>query len=132
MKTILFLALCSPFTAFASYHCQGDAGSLVVNSDDATRVTAVYNSVEFTGALTKSEGSIFHSKEFALMSSTGEAAKLALTFMPVMTRGGGFCGRGGCDTQPVKHASHISASFVIGTEEPIELTCYESIDAPLN
>ena len=135
MKTILFVCLFAPLSAFAtpSYSCQGESGTLTIAGPDDAHITALFNQTELKGAVTKSSGSIFKSIDYALASDDGVTAALKVTIMPSMTRGGSFCGRGACDpSEPVQSMAHISASLVIGSDAPFEFTCYETAHESLD
>jgi hypothetical protein len=127
MKTVLFLLLCSPLSAFASYSCHTlDAthNGLGVNESDPANIEVFYNHQVFAAVVTKDEGGPFGSKTYSLGNPV-TVGTLTINAMPThMTRGGSeFCGRAGC---PPTHHSTLSATLVIESESAVQFTCNET------
>lgn len=136
MKTILFLVLCSPLAAHASYSCTRVSGlslNLTVDESDPAQVVVYYGHEQLSATLAESEPSPFGSKTYEVKSPgkrDGDEieGKLTITEMPVYSRVGAFCGRAECPPHVPSHAkANISATLVLGSDEPVEFTCDETV-----
>jgi hypothetical protein len=101
MKTILFLALMSPLSAFASYKCldQASPRGLFLDTHDSAHVQLFADHQFFAATVVANEPGPFSSTTYELKNGLGEVeGTFVIHTMPLLslTRGGPSCGRAGC------------------------------------